>query len=131
MCMRRRFSMKAIRITAGVALAIASTAALAVSGDRWNGSNRGFAEVPEPVVVTRIVPESQFVYTYPERDVVVERRFVTPEPVIVERVYEVQPRDYIVYRRYDPVAALNPHTGPTIGNGLFPRPGEGPNDFGG
>ena len=123
--------MRCNRIAAGVALALASTAAMAASGDTWNGTNRYLVTTPDPVVVMRVAPDRDYVYTYPQRDVVIERRVLAPSAVVVERVYEAPPRDYVVYRRYDSVAALNPQTGPRIGNGLFPRPGEGPNDFGG
>ena len=121
--------MKLNRIAAGAALALASTAALAVSGERWYGTNAGIVQGPEPIVVTRTVPEREYFYAYPEREVIVERRIVTPGPVVVERSYEVWPRDYVVTRPYDPIAALNPHTGPHLGQGLFPD--KGPNDFGG
>ena len=119
------------RIAAGVVLALASTAAMAASGDTWHGTNRYLVPTPDPIVVMRVDTDRDYVTTFPQRDVVIERRVLTPGPVVVERVYDVPPRDYVVYRRYDPVAALNPQTGPHIGNGLFPRPGEGPNDFGG
>jgi hypothetical protein len=123
--------MKGIRIAAGVALALAATAAMAVSGDTWHGTSRYLVTAPDPVVVMRVVPDSELVYRYPQGDFVIERHVGAPmvAPVLVERVYEVPAREY-VYRRYDPVAAANPQTGPHIGNGLFPRPGEGPNDFG-
>jgi hypothetical protein len=122
--------MRSNRIIAGVAFALASTGALAVSGERWQGTNRGFAEVPEPIVVTRTVPDSAYVYTYPERDVVIERRIVAPEPVLVERTYVVDPPyAYLVSREPDMVKRLNPETGHYIGQGLFNR--TGPNDFGG
>lgn len=66
---------------------------------------------------------------YPEREIVVERRIVTPEPVVVERTYVVNPPYAYAVREADPVKRLNPETGHYIGQGLFNR--TGPNDFGG
>jgi hypothetical protein len=116
------------RMAASLALALASTAALAVSGDRWYGTNRDLAQ-PEPIIVMRDVPERPYVYTYPERDVVIERRVLTPEPILVDRTYPVVTREYAIAPPYDNVTLLNPQTGPHLGMGLFPT--RGPNDFGG
>ena len=120
--------MKSTRIAAGLALALASTAALAVSGDRWYGTNAAAPPPLEPIVVTRVTPGLPEVYTYPPREVVVERRVMVPEEVIVERTYELLPGTYAIQKPYDHVTELNPQTGPHLDMGLFPR--NGPNDFG-
>ena len=121
--------MKSIRIAAGLALALASTAALAASGDRWHGTNATNPQPPEPIVVTRVTPGLPEVYTYPPREVVIERRVIPPEAVIVERTYEIVPGTFAIQKPYDAITELNPQTGPHLDMGLFPR--KGPNDFGG
>ena len=82
------------------------------------------------MVVTRVEPAREYVYTYPERRVVIERGVLPPDAVIVERSYEVVPT-YPIEKPYDYITELNPQTGPHLGMGLFPRTGEGPTDFGG
>ena len=118
--------MKRTRIAAAIALALASTAAMAVSGDRWYGANTEI--VREPVVVERVYLDRY--PAYPERGVIYEERYVRPAPVIVERTYVVTGPEYVVPRGgyEDPVKALNPETGHLIGQGLFNK--KGPNDFG-
>lgn len=106
-----------------LALALSSTGALAVSGDRWHGSNIESSRAA-PVEVTRVHPDGVIVH---------EKRTLTRDPVLVEReyVYESrEPRDIVVLREDDRdfVGALNPHTDNRIGRGLFPE--NGPNDFG-
>ena len=55
--------MKQTPIVAGVVLALASSAAMAVSGERWYGTNGGVVQEPvvEPIVVESVVPESALV----------------------------------------------------------------------
>jgi hypothetical protein len=117
--------MKRTRIAAGLVLALASTAALAVSGERWYGTNRGIVYEPivEPIVVERVVSDRGL--HYPERDVVYVERDVRSAPVILERRYEP---GYVVLHESNMVKPLNPETGHLIENGLFNR--WGPNDFG-
>ena len=121
--------MKQTRIAAGIVLALASTAAMAASGDRWYGSNTQREVVRDPIVVERVYLDG--VPAYPERGVIYEERYVRPAPVIVERTYVVGPETYDLRRGgyEDPVKRLNPETGHLIGQGLFNK--TGPNDFGG
>jgi len=119
--------MKRTRIAAGLVLALASSAALAATGDRWYGTNRGIVYEPivEPIVVERVVPERGLYY--PDREVVYVERGVTPAPVVIERRYVDRPLYSGVYES-NMVKPLNPETGHLIENGLFNR--WGPNDFG-
>jgi hypothetical protein len=110
----------------GVALALSASAAVAVSGDTWSGTNR-YRE-SAPIEVTTLRPGEQ-VIVYAENSV--------STPVIVDRSYSYDPR-YVYY--YEPrevyvqraerdwVKDLNPQTGQRVGDGLFNR--RGPNDFG-
>jgi hypothetical protein len=110
-----------------LALATASTATLAASGDRWYGTNRDVV-VSAPVEVTRVYNEPVLLGN--DR-VIYEERIAAPvieRPVVVEREYVAYEPAYAVIPReayYDP---LHPQTGHGIGTGLFNR--NGPNDFG-
>ena len=119
--------MKRLTIPAlAMALAAASGAALAVSGDTWSGTNR-YREVA-PLEVTTLQPGDQ---------VIVYETSSYSTPVYVERTYAYEP-GYVYY--YEPAYAygyspdndwvkdLNPQTKQRIGDGLFNR--RGPNDFG-
>jgi hypothetical protein len=121
--------MKQTRIVAGLVLALASSAALAASGERWYGTNRGIVYEPivDPIVVERVVPAERGLF-YPDRDVVYVERDVRTAPVIVERSYVDRPGYYAGVYESNLVKPLNPETGHLIENGLFNR--WGPNDFG-
>lgn len=118
--------MKRTRIAAGLVLALASTAGLAATGDRWYGTNRGIVYEPivEPIVVERVVSDRGLLY--PDREIVYVERDVTRAPVIVERRY-VEP-GYVGLYESNMVKPLNPETGHLIGHGLFNT--WGTNDFG-
>lgn len=116
--------MKRTRIAAALA-ALASTGALAVSGDAWYGTNRVYAEGVAPIEVTRVDVDRPLIY---------EER-VVGAPVYVEREYVVVPdRDYVVVERdyyaYDgePLFYTTPNAQHELRRNLFDR--KGPNDFG-
>lgn len=122
--------MKRPRIAAlALALAGASTGAVAAAGDTWYGSSRN------TVVITTPGEEVVRVYNdplYVDRDrVIYQERIAAPvieRPVVVEREYVVYEPAYAVVPReayYDP---LHPQSGHGIGTGLFNK--TGPNDFG-
>ena len=119
--------MKRNRIAACLALALASTAGLAATGDRWYGTNRGvvYEPVVEAVVVERVVSDRGLYH--PGRDVVYVERDASTAPVIIERTYVDRP-GYVATYESNLVKPLNPETGHLIENGLFNR--WGPNDFG-
>ena len=117
--------MKRPRIAAlALALAAASTGAVAAAGDTWYGTNRHSDVVIEtPVEVTRAD-------TYPaiEDRVIYEERIASP--AYVEREYVIlDGPEYVVVPREDPLFdPLHPQMGQRVGQGLFNR--KGPNDFG-
>lgn len=110
-----------------LALAAASTGALAAAGDRWYGTNRDLV-VSTPVEVTRVYNEPVLL----ENDRVIYReRIAAPvieRPVLVERDYVVYEPVYSVVPREAYFDPLHPQSGHGIGTGLFNR--TGPNDFG-
>lgn len=110
-----------------LALAAASTGAIAASGDRWYGTNRDLV-VSTPVEVTRVYNEPVIL----DRDrVIYEEQIAAPvieRPVIVEREYVVYEPAYAVVPREAYFDPLHPQWGHGIGTGLFNR--TGPNDFG-
>ena len=117
--------MKRPRIaTLAIALAAASTGAVAAAGDTWYGTNRHNEVVIEtPVEVTRVHTDPAL-----EDRVVYEERIASP--VYVEREYVVLDEPaYVVISREDPLFdPLHPQMGQRVGQGLFNR--KGPNDFG-
>ena len=119
--------MKRTRIAAGLVIALASTAGMAASGERWYGANRGIVYEPivEPIVVERVVLDP----LYPDRQVVYYDPDPRLAPVLVDRTYAYVERPYAGLYESNMVKPLNPETGHLIDNGLFNR--TGPNDFGG
>lgn len=117
--------MKQTRITAGLVLALASTAVFAASGDQWYGTHRGIVYEPivEPIRVD-VVSDRELLY--PDRELVYVERDVMSAPLIVDRSYVERP-GYGVYES-NMIKPLNPETGHLIGHGLFNT--RGPNDFG-
>lgn len=113
----------------GIALAaVGTTAAVAGSGDTWQGTYRGDTYVrvapSSEITIERVAPREVIVYD--------DRYYVAQgTPVIVDRRYVYEPVSgyYYVYRdptvMYDP---LHPQMGQLIDHGLFNR--HGPNDFG-
>lgn len=108
-----------------LALAAASTGAVAAAGDRWYGAGR---ETAPPIEVTRVYEEPVLI----ERDrVIYQERIASPveeRPVIVEREYVVREPAYRVVPREAYFDPLHPQWGHGIGTGLFNK--TGPNDFG-
>jgi len=108
-----------------LALAAASTGALAAAGDTWYGTSRDTVLTTPGEEVVRIYNDPLYV----DRDrVIYEERIASP--VYVEREYVVlDGPDYVVISREDPLFdPLHPQTGQRVGQGLFN--GTGPNDFG-
>ena len=140
-----------------IAAAFVAPAALAHSGDMWQGTyvQPGYV-IAQPVEVqsvevTRVEPVDEVTvstpvtgsriapveYTTTSRNVVYEDRVVRGEPIVVEATTYayLSPNDVLLRPGYpdlsgypDRTSALNPQTGQLNDYGLFNR--RGPNDFG-
>ena len=112
-------------IATALALGLASTAALAASGDRWHGTYRGDSYVVTNPDVTYVERDPRDVIVYQERYVSAPRT-----AILVDGRYVYADSNDVYYLVRDPRANIptDPNTGQLIDHGLFNR--EGPNDFG-
>ena len=111
--------MKQIRIVVGVALALASSAAMAVSGERWYGTNRGVVVEPvvEPIVVEQVVAASDPLYA---EDKVV---YFDPDPRLAPVLVDSR-EVYSGYVVYEPNLGQPRNPGYVIENAIPSRPNE-------